>query len=206
MRPILRSVKRRLTAICLAATVIALAGCGTESGPSANQAGSTSSAASVVSRDVVLSGRAALIDGRVENLARYRGKVVLVVNTASRCGFTPQFEGLQALYAHKREAGFVILGFPSNDFKQELADGAEIKKFCTLNYGVDFPMFARTKVTGAEANPLFARMAAASREPSWNFTKYLIDRQGRLAQVFDPGVEPDASELTTALDDLLAAT
>jgi glutathione peroxidase len=148
-----------------------------------------------------------LIDGTLLRPGALQGRVVLAVNTASRCGFTPQFEGLEALYESRRAQGFTIVGFPSNDFRQELESGEEIADFCELNYGVSFPMAAKGRVTGPDAQPVFARIAAspgpAGREPGWNFTKYLLDRDGRLVGRFDSSVEPDDPALVAAVDRLL---
>lgn len=135
---------------------------------------------------------------------RYAGKVLLVVNTASRCGFTPQFDGLQALYQRYRERGLVVLGFPSNDFAQELQDEAEIRGFCRLNYGVDFPMFEKISVTGEAAHPFYRRLAAeANMRPGWNFHKYLIDRDGRVDRSFVTRTRPDDPALVAAIEALL---
>lgn len=185
-----------LGALALCAT--ALAGCGEQAPePAAVDRGPS-----------VLRGSATLIDGTPMPLAGLRGRVVLVVNTASRCGFTPQFEGLEALYEAKRASGFAIVGFPSNDFRQELTADGEIAKFCTLNYGVSFPMTTKSHVTRPSANPLFAAIASrpgpAGEEPSWNFTKYLLDRSGRLVARYPSSVEPDDPELRSAIDRLLA--
>lgn len=193
-------------AVALAAGVAS--GCASDdpaAAPAAPGATPAAAPATVPQRGpVLLGGRAERIDGTVERLERYRGRVVLVVNTASRCGFTPQFEGLQALYAEHRDAGFVILGFPSNDFKQELAEDGAVADFCRANFGVDFPMFARVRVTGDDAHPLFRRLADRSQAPEWNFQKYLLDRRGRLAAVYSPGVEPDAPAIRRELARLLA--
>jgi glutathione peroxidase len=201
-------MSRRLAAIAAASVLAAVgAGCATGAGgDGAPSAGAdTVALAPVPDRGpVVLSGSAERIDGRVERLDAYRGRVVLVVNTASRCGYTGQFEGLQALYAANRERGLVVLGFPSNDFRQELADDAAVAEFCRAGFGVEFPMFARVGVTGSGAHPLFARLADRSRPPEWNFHKYLLDRRGRLAAVFSPGVEPSAPAVTAAVERLLA--
>ncbi len=148
-----------------------------------------------------------LLDGSVLRPAALRGRVVLAVNTASRCGYTPQFEGLEALSRERRARGLTVIGFPSNDFLQELESGEEIAEFCELNYGVSFPMAQKGPVTGDAAQPLFARIAArpgpAGEEPGWNFTKYLLDREGRLVARFDSGVEPDDPALVAAVDRLL---
>jgi glutathione peroxidase len=138
----------------------------------------------------------------------YEGKVLLVVNTASKCGFTPQYEGLEALNAKYADKGFAVLGFPSNDFKQqEPGSEKEIQEFCTLTYGVKFPMFEKVHVTKEEATPLYAKLAEASggRYPTWNFYKYLIGRDGKVIADFPSKVAPDAPELTAAIDKALAA-
>jgi glutathione peroxidase len=149
-----------------------------------------------------------LLDGTTLRPAALRGRVVLVVNTASRCGYTPQFEGLEALHRSKRADGLTVVGFPSDDFRQELGSGAEIAAFCELNYGVSFPMAQEGAVTGAHAQPLFARIAArpapAGEAPGWNFTKYLLDREGRLVARFGSPVEPDDPSLVAAVDRLLS--
>lgn len=119
------------------------------------------------------------LNGKPDDLSRYGGKVVLVVNTASECGFTPQFEGLEALWRERRDEGLVVLGFPANDFAgQEPRSNREIGEFCRANFGVSFPMFAKLKVTGEDAHPLFQALG----EPDWNFNKYLLNRRGRLVE------------------------
>ena len=142
-------------------------------------------------------------------LSDYAGKVILVVNTASQCGFTPQYEGLEALYNRFKDQGLVIIGVPSNDFgAQEPGTGAEIAKFCKLNYGVTFPMAAKEVVTGDEAHPFYqwARQTLGfGTGPKWNFHKYLIDRQGRLIDYFNSTTAPDADRLVTAVEKALAA-
>ncbi|MGH2901538.1 MAG: glutathione peroxidase [Solirubrobacteraceae bacterium] len=144
------------------------------------------------------------LNGARDDLADYRGKVVLVVNTATACGYTPQFEGLEALYRERRSAGLVVLGFPANDFAgQEPRSDREIAEFCEANYGVTFPMFSKSVVTGDGANALFRRLSAAAGAPEWNFNKYLVDRRGRVVARFGAGTEPDAAELGARLDRLL---
>jgi glutathione peroxidase len=141
------------------------------------------------------------------NLAKsYGGQVLLVVNTASKCGFTPQFEALEALHARYKPRGFAVLGFPSGDFmNQEYADEKQIQEFCTLTYGVKFPMFQKVKVTGKEATPLYRQLAAASGEsPKWNFHKYVIGRDGKVAASFGSRVKPDAPEVVAAIEKALA--
>lgn len=139
------------------------------------------------------------IDGRDVPLERYRGQVLLVVNTASQCGFTKQYAGLEKLYEDLGDRGFSVLGFPCNQFGgQEPGDAAEIASFCTLNYGVRFPMFAKIDVNGANAHPLYrwlkgeAKGLLGSEAIKWNFTKFLIDRGGHVVDRFAPTTEPDA--------------
>ncbi len=139
----------------------------------------------------VLTGTAERLTGGADDLAKYRGDVVLVVNTASQCGYTPQFADLQEIYAARKDDGFTILGFPSDSFNQELDDEQAIKEVCEKNFGVAFPMFAKTSVTGDDASPLFKALAAATgEEPSWNFNKYLVDRDGKVVGKFDSGDIP----------------
>jgi glutathione peroxidase len=142
-----------------------------------------------------------------QSLCEYAGKVVLVVNTASQCGYTPQYEGLEALYRKYRARGLVVLGFPSNDFGgQEPGSNQEIASFCVNQYAVEFPLFAKTAVRGAQANPLFAELARASgAEPRWNFHKYLLDRSGRQVMSFDTKVAPGDPKLVGAIERLLEA-
>ena len=142
------------------------------------------------------------------NLAReYGGQVLLVVNTASKCGFTPQSEGLEALHAQYKERGFAVLGFPSNDFMgQEPGSEKQIREFCTLTYGVKFPMFEKVHVKGRDATPLYKQLAAETGStPGWNFHKYLVDREGRVVASFGSKVRPDDPALRKQLEALLAA-
>jgi glutathione peroxidase len=145
-----------------------------------------------------------LQDDAPQDLCQYAGKVVLVVNTASYCGFTKQYEGLEALYAKYGSRGLVVLGFPSNDFgKQEPGSSKEIADFCFNTYGVKFPMFAKSSVKGPEANPLHANLAKLTGEaPKWNFTKYLIDRSGKVVEYFPSKVTPE--ELSGKIEQALA--
>ena len=137
----------------------------------------------------------------------YAGDVLLVVNTASKCGFTPQFEGLEALHARYGKQGFAVLGFPSGDFReQEFTDEKEIQEFCTLTYGVRFPMFEKVHVVGDNATPLYRDLLAASGEaPKWNFHKYLIGRDGKVIANWGSRTTPDAPELVQAIERALAA-
>lgn len=136
-----------------------------------------------------------------QTLCQYAGKVLLVVNTASRCGFTPQYEGLEALYGKYADRGLVVMGFPSDDFRQEAPTRAEIAAVCFDTYGVRFPMFVESSVSGPGANPLHAALARATgAEPQWNFHKYLVDRQGRPVASFDSRVRPDDPKLVAAIE------
>ena len=146
-----------------------------------------------------------LQDEAPQDLCQYAGKVVLVVNTASYCGFTGQYEGLEALYATYQSKGLVVLGFPSNDFgKQEPGSDKEIADFCYNTYAVKFPMFSKTAVVGPARNPLYAALAQASgQSPRWNFHKYLIDRSGKVVANFASAVEPQAKPLLAAIDKAL---
>jgi glutathione peroxidase len=139
---------------------------------------------------------------RVNLQQAYQGKVVLVVNTASRCAFTDQYAGLEELYANYRDRGLVILGFPSNDFGNQEPDGeVAIKDFCRLTYGVRFPMFAKSRVSKGQADPLFQALGeAAGRYPQWNFHKYLIDREGNLVDNYLSFVTPQNRGLIEAIE------
>ena len=138
------------------------------------------------------------LDGTPDDLSDYAGKVVLVVNTATECGFTPQFEGLDRLYEDKRGDGFVVLGFPADDVAgQEPRSDEEIAEFCEANYGVSFPMFAKITAEGDDAHPLFQELG----EPDWNFNKYLLDREGRLVQRWGATTTPDDRELLAAIEE-----
>lgn len=146
------------------------------------------------------------LTGQPVELSEFRGQVVVVVNTASKCGFTPQFEGLEQLYRAHRDEGLVVLGFPCNQFAhQEPGDAAEIGEFCQLNYGVSFPMMQKVDVNGDAAHPLFTWLKAQQHGVlggaiKWNFTKFLIGRDGRVIERYAPTTEPSAME-----DDIVAA-
>jgi glutathione peroxidase len=149
------------------------------------------------------------IDGRHQTLGDYAGRAMLVVNVASRCGFTPQYEGLEALYRRYRDQGFVVLGFPCDQFGgQEPGDEAEISKFCAREYDVTFPMFAKTKVNGPSAHLLYKALKSeapgllGTRAIKWNFTKFLIDREGRVVKRYAPTVRP--GDLARDIEPLLA--
>jgi glutathione peroxidase len=149
------------------------------------------------------------IDGADLPLSTWRGKALLVVNTASFCGYTPQYKGLQALWEKYRDRGLVVLGVPANDFNQEPGTAGEIKKFCEVNYSIDFPLADKVTVTGPQAHP-FYRWAVAelgdSAAPRWNFHKYLIGRDGYIAEVFPESVDPVDTRVKTAIARALAAS
>ncbi len=172
------------------------------------------------------------IGGEDTKLGEYKGKVLLVVNVASKCGLTPQYEGLEKIYEQYKGAGLVVAGFPANDFKgQEPGTEAEIQSFCTTNYGVKFPMFSKVTVVGAEKHPLYAALIAAQphavslsevplrekhrgwgipmlEEPelAWNFEKFLVSRTGEVVKRFAPDTQPDAPELVAAIEAELGRT
>jgi glutathione peroxidase len=158
--------------------------------------------------DLPLSGTMKSIDGEDVDLGGYQGKVVLVVNVASRCGATPQYTGLQALYDKYKDKGFVVLGFPANDFgRQEPGSDAEIKEFCSTRYDVTFPMFSKITVKGADRPKLYqvlTETADPAGEIGWNFEKFLIGKDGKVAGRFKTRVSPDDPELMAAIEAALA--
>ena len=147
----------------------------------------------------------ALQDGKPMPLCQYAGKVILVVNTASFCGFTSQYEGLEKLYAQLKDRGLVVLGFPSNDFgEQEPGSDKEIADFCRLTYGVEFPMVAKTTVKGRDANPFYQKLAELTgSKPRWNFHKYLINRDGTQVVAYTSFTKPEDKDLLKKIDEFL---
>ena len=147
-----------------------------------------------------------LVSGKPQSLCSFAGKVVLVVNTASQCGYTPQYEGLEALYKRYQKRGLVVVGFPSNDFGgQEPGANKEVAEFCKLNYGVSFPMFEKTSVTGQNANPFYTALAkTGAGTPRWNFHKFLIDRTGNRVTGYGSATRPEDSKLVREIERLLA--
>jgi len=152
---------------------------------------------------------ATTIDGEDITLEKFEGDVILIVNTASECGYTPQYKGLQELYETYSDQGLTILGFPANNFGgQEPGSDEEILQFCEVNYGVEFPMFSKVSIKGDDVHPLFSYLTSAENEDftgeiNWNFEKFLIDRNGNLIRRFRSKVEPMSSELTGSVKDLL---
>jgi glutathione peroxidase len=146
-----------------------------------------------------------LQDGKPQSLCQYQGKVILVVNTASYCGFTSQYEGLEKLYAQLKDRGLVVLGFPSNDFgEQEPGSDQQIADFCRLTYGVEFPMMSKTVVKGKEANPFYQQLAKITgSRPRWNFHKYLINRDATQVVAFTSFTKPEDSDLLKKIEEFL---
>jgi glutathione peroxidase len=147
-----------------------------------------------------------LQDEASQDLCQYRGKVVMVVNTASYCGFTPQYEALEKIYSQYSARGFVIIGFPSNDFgSQEPGSNKEIAEFCKNTYDVKFPMVAKSVVSGPDANPMFKLLVDKTKTtPKWNFYKYLIDRDGNVVEAYSSLVKPDSKTITSQIEKLLS--
>jgi glutathione peroxidase len=148
------------------------------------------------------------IDGTEQALADYQGKVLLLVNVASECGYTPQYEGLQALYTRFQSKGFEVLGFPANNFgAQEPGTDEQIAVFCRASYGVSFPMFSKISVKGGDMHPLYQEITSApppvGGDVTWNFQKYLVDREGNVVEKFMPGTEPDDPKLVSRIEQLL---
>ena len=173
----------------------------------------TSSSAMIAVSESPLDFSMTSIDGEEVNLTDYKGKVVLIVNVASKCGLTPQYEALQAIYERYKDNGLVILGFPANNFgAQEPGTNSEIKEFCAVNYGVSFPMFAKISVKGEDQHPLYGFLTDRSTNPQfggeikWNFTKFLIDRKGKIIDRFEPRTKPDNPEVVSAIESVLGIT
>ena len=151
-------------------------------------------------KDSIYDFKVKQIDGEEKSLAEYKGKVLLIVNTASQCGFTPQFEGLQKLYEKYSRQGFTVLGFPCNQFaNQDPGTDEEILSFCNLNYGVTFPVFSKIEVNGTNEHPLFKYLKSKasgffSKRIKWNFTKFLVDKNGKVIKRFNPATKPEQLE------------
>lgn len=152
----------------------------------------------------ILTGKMKGIDGKDVDLSQYHGKVVLVVNVASKCGYTPQYEGLQAIYEKYKEQGFVVLGVPCNQFgNQEPGDESQIQQFCSSKYNVTFPLLAKVDVNGTNASPLYKALKSKSPTPGeikWNFEKFLIGKSGQVAGRYNSKVKPTSDELTKAIE------
>lgn len=199
-----RAVIRVLPALVALAIGVALAAV-----PSHSEAGTAASPVTSTATHTLYDFSAKRIDGVDTALAAFRGKVVLVVNTASHCGFTKQYAALEALQKRYESRGFTVLGFPANDFLwQERGSDADIQKFCSLKYDVTFPMFSKIHVKGGHIDPLYAWLTRGSDFPgniSWNFTKFVIGPDGRVAARFSPSTTPDDSLVIAAIERQLAA-
>lgn len=193
----------RRTALLLAALVAPFAATSAHAAPAAETAASTASCPELLNRQMPR-----LQDEKPQALCQYAGKVVLVVNTASFCGYTPQYKALEALSARYADKGLVVLGFPSGDFgNQEYGSNKEIAEFCENTFDVKFPMFSKSNVAAGKAdlNPLFADLAKRTgQSPKWNFHKYLISRDGKQVMSFASGVSPDSTQFTQAVDKLVS--
>lgn len=199
----LSSPRRRALAAAVALCAIAAVA----PRPAVAQAAATPAATPAACPALLQHTMARLQDEAPQPLCQYAGKVLLVVNTASQCGYTPQYKGLEALHAKYAARGLVVMGFPSNDFGgQEPGDAKQIADTCFNFYGVRFPIFSKVTVKGANAHPFYAQIArAAGQGPGWNFHKYLVDRQGKVVASFKSDVEPEDRRLTAELEKLLAA-
>ncbi|MBS0452967.1 MAG: glutathione peroxidase [Proteobacteria bacterium] len=195
----------RLPAVAAAAAVLTLAG--TAQGQAAAPTPATASATEYPASCPALLRQSfdRLQDEKPQSLCQYSGKVLLVVNTASFCGFTRQYEGLEALDKKYRAEGLVVLGFPSNDFAQETGSNKDVADFCENTFGVKFPMFVKSAVRGSDANPLFKELARQTgTTPKWNFYKYLVGRDGKVVAAYSSLTEPDDRKLLGALQKELA--
>ena len=145
-----------------------------------------------------------LDSAETKNLCEYEGKALLVVNVASRCGYTYQYAGLQKLYESYKDEDFLVIGIPSRDFLQEYSDESDVAEFCSTEYGVDFPMFSTVKVRGKKAHPCYKKLTAETGvTPSWNFNKYLISKEGKVISTYGSKVKPDSQELIAAIESIL---
>jgi glutathione peroxidase len=200
--PILRAALAVFSVLVLACSSASDAAPGASSAKQSDSAPTTQGVSAMTSiHDLELRR----LDGSSEKLSAYAGKVLLVVNVASECGFTPQYKGLQALHEELGPKGFVVLGFPSNDFgAQEPGSSTEIASFCEKNFGVEFPMFDKLVTKGEGASELYQRLGAAAGAPKWNFHKYLVGKDGKVIQGFPSSVAPESPELRRAIDAALA--
>jgi glutathione peroxidase len=201
VRFIQRQQTRRRIITLIAASSLA-GGCHSKSSTSTQQVTMTDT---VTNSPVIYPLVVDSLSGEPTPLSNYQGKVLLLVNTASECGFTPQYKGLETLHEKFAARGFAVLGFPSNDFGgQEPGSADEIATFCSNTYGVTFPMFEKVQVKGAEAAPLYALLTEALGAPKWNFHKYLVDKTGKPVQAFPSNVEPLSQDIESAIERELA--
>jgi glutathione peroxidase len=193
-------------AMALLAAVLGLGIQVVQAGPSAGSLAGASAAGSANCPALLNHTFERLQDEKPQSLCQYAGKVVLVVNTASFCGFTSQYKGLEALNTRYKDQGLVVLGFPSNDFSQESGSNQQIADFCESTFGVKFPMFTKTQVTGENAAPLFKQLTAQTgQKPRWNFHKYLIGRDGKVIDQYSSMTGPDSKTLVSAIEKSLKA-
>jgi glutathione peroxidase len=203
----------RETNIALATCLVAAAACGGgQAPPTAPATAEPMAAAADDGSTGIIDQTVQSLTGETVDLAAFRGRPMLIVNTASKCGYTPQYEGLQKLYERYHEGDLVVIGFPSNDFgNQEPGTADEIRDFCRLNYGVTFPMMAKVHTKGPDQSPVYRTLTTQSGkafegEVQWNFTKFLVDQDGRVVARFESGVDPLDERITSAVDALLAGT
>jgi len=195
----------------LTVTALSLAACSkTDAPPTSNQTNTTAGSASAMTTanansKSVYDLKVTRLDGTPADLSEYKGKVALVVNVASECGYTPQYAGLESLYKSYKDKGLVVLGFPSNDFGgQEPGSSKDIQAFCSSKFGVTFPMFDKVKTKGEGRAELYSILTDAAGEPKWNFHKYLVDKQGKVIAGYKSAVTPESEELKKAIDAALA--
>lgn len=203
-------VRRHAALIAIPCFVVVAIACGREQQQSAAPESAQPMASVNDSPTGIIDHTVQSLTGETIDLAAFRGRPMLIVNTASKCGYTPQYEGLQKLYERYGEADLVVIGFPSNDFgNQEPGTADEIQNFCRLNYGVTFPMMAKVHTKGAEQAPIYRTLTAESREQfegevRWNFTKFLVDQDGRVVARFESAVDPLDERITSVVNALLA--
>ena len=184
--------------MCAAMLVVVV---GWSAGAGAQTAGPSAAAPSAACPTLLKQTVLRLQDEKQQSLCQYGGKVVVVVNTASFCGFTSQYEGLEGLYSKYKDKGLVVLGFPSNDFSQETGSNKQIAEFCANTFGVKFPMFTKTSVTGKDASPLFQQLSAKTGvPPKWNFHKYVISRDGQRVVSFNSMAAPDSKQFVAEIE------
>ncbi|MEO0513601.1 MAG: glutathione peroxidase [Planctomycetota bacterium] len=185
-------------------------GAGDGAGETTNEGMAMTDTASAAGEGVLAGLTIEMLDGTTADLAEFAGRPVLVVNTASKCGYTPQYDQLQAVHEKYAEQGLVVLGFPSGDFGgQEYDSAEEIGEFCRVRYGVTFPLAAKSSVKGDAANPLFARLISQPEpiggDPKWNFTKFLVSPEGEVVARYGSSTKPDSAEVTEKIESLLGA-
>ena len=200
------SILTSFTSLAIALTAVtAAAGAYAQSAPLASSSAPAAAAKGQPCPAVLQHSADRLQDEKPQSLCQYSGKVVVVVNTASFCGFTPQYKGLESLHDKYQGRGLVVLGFPSNDFSQESGSNKQIADFCESTFGVKFPMFTKTSVSGKDASPLFKQLASTtSTPPRWNFYKYIISRDGSTVTAFNSMTEPGSSKFVAEIEKQLA--